>query len=443
MFGGFGGFGSGFDDGTGEVGDVDVSTWVPAVRGTPGDCRPFPGEHWGLPTNDDVMARAMLNNPSCFEKRHANACAVKKVAALEAARSADPGAAQRDVTLRVELVSFRGSPYCAGSKGEPMDPPVWRRVRCSGGATLGMLLDRLVLPAMGWVRNYHLALLYDVRDGAVFGQKESSSIDRMHLSIHGVHHYAPDTSALVGDLLDVVGECLVLCYDLGDNFEHTITVEEVASEGASTGRMEVLDGANACPPEDSNGLPGKGCHAYQEFLDAAQASSHLGRQYREACAEASGALNYKAERRGFDPRHFSLADRRLAVREAVAGRASEHSGAKVFNHSLQPGGAAAALPGVNFLHRKTEQRATPAGWAGSSAEMVETVRVGKDPRPVGVCVCCGSPHDLKSCSKCHLVRYCGRECQRSDWNAGHKLVCKAKARKKKKEDGGGGGLSVD
>ena len=47
-----------------------------------------------------------------------------------------------------------------------MDPPVWRTVRVSGGATLGMLLDRLVLPAMGWERNHHEAVLADMRDGS-------------------------------------------------------------------------------------------------------------------------------------------------------------------------------------------------------------------------------------------------------------------------------------
>ncbi len=31
--------------------------------------------------------------------------------------------------------------------------------------------------------------------------------------------------------------------------------------------LQVLDGAMACPPEDSNGLDGMGNPNYQEFLD--------------------------------------------------------------------------------------------------------------------------------------------------------------------------------
>jgi len=60
--------------------------------------------------------------------------------------------------------------------------------------------------------------------------------------------------------------------------------------------------------------------------------------------------------------------------------------------------------------------------------MVESRRTGKDPRNVGVCAACGSPHNLKTCSSCGKVRYCSRECQVSDWKAGHKQVCKAKVR---------------
>ena len=49
---------------------------------------------------------------------------------------------------------------------------------------------------------------------------------------------------------------------------------------------------------------------------------------------ASESLNYKSEHREFDPRYFDLEVRCSAVAEAVGGRASEHSGSKVFMHSL-------------------------------------------------------------------------------------------------------------
>lgn len=59
------------------------------------------------------------------------------------------------------------------------------------------------------------------------------------------------------------GQSLTWRYDIGDGWVHSITVVEVAGEGESTGRAAVLDGAGACPPEDSVGLEGMGNGAYQ------------------------------------------------------------------------------------------------------------------------------------------------------------------------------------
>ena len=48
----------------------------------------------------------------------------------------------------------------------------------------------------------------------------------------------------------------------------------------------------------------------------------------------------------------------------------------------------------------------------------------------GVCACCAAQApigtSLKSCSRCGIVLYCGRECQRAHWKAGHKKSCKAR-----------------
>mmetsp|Transcript_5103 Transcript_5103/g.11507 ORF Transcript_5103/g.11507 Transcript_5103/m.11507 type:complete len:344 (+) Transcript_5103:415-1446(+) len=44
----------------------------------------------------------------------------------------------------------------------------------------------------------------------------------------------------------------------------------------------------------------------------------------------------------------------------------------------------------------------------------------------GVCANCNKPAssvNLKRCTKCRVFRYCGRDCQREHWKAGHKLDC--------------------
>ena len=44
------------------------------------------------------------------------------------------------------------------------------------------------------------------------------------------------------------------------------------------------------------------------------------------------------------------------------------------------------------------------------------------------CVACGAASGsggtaLKSCDRCKRVSYCGKECQRAHWKAGHKAAC--------------------
>ena len=64
-------------------------------------------------------------------------------------------------------------------------------------------------------------------------------------------------------------------------------------------RFQVLDGAMACPPEDSSGFEGMGNGPYQDFLNKVLAarykssgSQKYAREYKKLCKEASTALNY-------------------------------------------------------------------------------------------------------------------------------------------------------
>jgi hypothetical protein len=47
-----------------------------------------------------------------------------------------------------------------------------------------------------------------------------------------------------------------------------------------------------------------------------------------------------------------------------------------------------------------------------------------DPHPVKRCYFCGQVKTLLSCSRCHNVFYCNKECQTQDWVKTHKFVCK-------------------
>ena len=54
----------------------------------------------------------------------------------------------------------------------------------SGGLALRSLADRVLMPAMGWTRNYHCYIFNDVADGAIYGPIDSRAVDKMH-----AHYY--------------------------------------------------------------------------------------------------------------------------------------------------------------------------------------------------------------------------------------------------------------
>ncbi|KAH8074064.1 hypothetical protein JL721_2624 [Aureococcus anophagefferens] len=173
---------------------------------------------WGLPDEDDEgggMATMMRRMSTQFlymdretpEQQFVNVLVERKRGAL--ARGRDEAAQGRDLVVRVALAEFwRRSSF------EELAPSVWRRLRVSGALNLQQLHDRVLGPAMGWARNYHGYFYTDFTEGAVW---------------------------------------IGYTYDLGDFFEHVITLEEVVDASASTGAVAVLGGAMRCPNEDGDG----------------------------------------------------------------------------------------------------------------------------------------------------------------------------------------------
>jgi Plasmid pRiA4b ORF-3-like protein len=114
---------------------------------------------------------------------------------------------------------------------------------------------QVLIPLMGWVRNYHAFLFMDPTDGSMLGpSRRNGAIDMMHLEMHAVHTIDVEAEKLtLGHFLCDAGDKLGFLYDLGDKWTHELKVVEAVPAEESDGRVEVLDGAMQCPPEDSNG----------------------------------------------------------------------------------------------------------------------------------------------------------------------------------------------
>lgn len=137
---------------------------------------------------------------------------------------------------------------------EGIQPLIWRRIWVDGGFTLHAL-HHILQAAMGWTD----AHLHDFR----IGERQYCLPDP-----EGMWRVPPvDERTVRLDQLLKKGTVFTYQYDFGDSWDHRILVENVRTVEHAQGAGYLEDGENACPPEDSGGIPG-----YQEFLDDLRAS---------------------------------------------------------------------------------------------------------------------------------------------------------------------------
>ncbi len=119
-------------------------------------------------------------------------------------------------------------------------PVVWRRILVPGTFSLEALHSVIQL-SMGWQMSH----LYDFHIGneryADPDEFDEKSPRPLATSLNAALKF--ETSFTYN-------------YDFGDDWHHTITVEEVTSNGDEVRNPVCIDGENACPPEDCGGTPG-------------------------------------------------------------------------------------------------------------------------------------------------------------------------------------------
>jgi hypothetical protein len=156
-------------------------------------------------------------------------------------------------------------------------PRIWRRLLVPANITLDTL-HRALQWAMGW------------------------SDSHLHQFISGGTHYGipdPDDGMEVVDerrtrlnrLLKEPLDKLAYEYDFGDDWMHSLVLEEVIKSDIQLLSPVCLDGARACPPEDCGGI-----HGYEHLLGVLADPKHP--EHREMRGWVGG---------GFDPEAFNLA----------------------------------------------------------------------------------------------------------------------------------------
>jgi hypothetical protein len=140
---------------------------------------------------------------------------------------------------------------------DEVEPPVWRRLWIPDTLTMAKL-DRIIQTAMGWT-NSHLHGSWLMRSAMAFLTTKRSTIRRRS-----------KTCATRCAVLGKVISGFSYTYDFGDNWRHTVTIENrlLPDDSFNTWPM-CIGGQNACSPEDVGGVCG-----YADFLEAIADPSH-------------------------------------------------------------------------------------------------------------------------------------------------------------------------
>lgn len=180
------------------------------------------------------------------------------------------------LTERLAALAGSGAVYQLRVVLRESDPAIWRRLLVQD-VTLGKLSDYLIA-AMGWMGG-HLHMFS--AGGKRYSDPDPEWCDPDLLD---------EGAVKLSDIVSVKHRSFIYEYDLGDSWEHEVTVENIGSPEPARRYPVCLDGGLACPPEDVGGIGG-----FYEFLEAVVSPAHP--EHDRMLTWAGG---------GYDPEAFDL-----------------------------------------------------------------------------------------------------------------------------------------
>lgn len=188
---------------------------------------------------------------------------------------------------------------------DDVEPPVWRQLEVRGELTLDVVHE-LLQAAMGW-ENYHLHRFW--RGVDAYQPAEPRFVTEIDIAEgeDGVR----ESTVRLDQVLREAGDVLGYLYDFGDDWQHTLTVDDVQPASGDEPAARCLDGRGACPPEDVGGQ-----WTYSELVAALAAT--------DPDAEQSALLDQYRDwlPAGFDPARFDPAEATAAMAAVSEGAAA-------------------------------------------------------------------------------------------------------------------------
>ncbi len=145
---------------------------------------------------------------------------------------------------------------------EIIKPPVWRRLLVPEDFTFYQL-HLILQAAFGW-ENAHA---YEFSPNDRLGNLIIADKELYDTDFFEDDEIIDSKEIKLADIFKVEGQKFVYTYDLGDNWEHLITLEKITKEKLLF--TDCLAGKANCPPEDCGGPWG-----YEELKDALANPKH-------------------------------------------------------------------------------------------------------------------------------------------------------------------------
>ena len=132
-----------------------------------------------------------------------------------------------------------------------IEPLIWRRIAVRNTTDL-QTLHHIIQAAMGWLDSH----LWEFEvDETTYGRPDPDAASWGHV-------VEPASSASLARIIESGATSFGYTYDMGDHWEHLISIERLENAEAGESYPLYLGGERRCPPEDCGGVPG-----YYEFID--------------------------------------------------------------------------------------------------------------------------------------------------------------------------------
>ena len=175
-----------------------------------------------------------------------------------------------------------------------VEPAIWRRVEVPLTTNLRGLHE--VIQAVMLFENYHL-FRFDIGEASYGIRFDDDYMDPPTRDAGNLR---------LTKLIERGVTAFTYTYDFGDDWRHSIVIEEVLPADPATDYPRFVDGARRAPPEDVGGLPG-----FEEFLEAIAKPRH---------PEHKSVLQWYG--RPFDPDNINLDEIHARMATLAKRRAS-------------------------------------------------------------------------------------------------------------------------